>query len=122
MLLLYYLYNVIMQLARIPAGILHTLRADLLTISRPAGVPGVGTCFFAPGFGCIRNYKAHFERPQRLFTGFLYHRGILYHPRKNRGFKRPTAPHSKKVSIFCGQCRIFDISPKIGVCVPILRF
>ena len=96
--LLLYLSNVIMQLARIPAGFLQIMRADLLTTSRPAGVPGVGTCFFCARPGCIRDYKAHFERPRGLFTGFLYHKGILYRPRKIGALNAPQRPTAKSIN------------------------
>lgn len=80
----------------------------------------------------LQDCITHFERPRRLIFAFLYFNGTNSHLRKivaKNALKRlmslsgvKMSLSGYKVSIFCGQCRIFDISPKIGVCVPILRF
>lgn len=108
MLLLYYLYNVIMQLARIPAGFLQIMRADLLAISPPAGVPGVGACFFAPVPAVFETIKPILSALRGFLRGFYIMVAYYTTPEKS-GLKTPHSAPQQKVSIFCGQCQIFDI-------------
>lgn len=70
MLLLYYLLNVIRQLARIPAGFLHTLRADLLTISRPAGFRVSAPAFLRPVSDVSETIKPILSALRGFLRGF----------------------------------------------------